>query len=220
MIPPRPPCGKRLDGEKRNVSGKLQALLKGSEWSRLKSLHELAEEAEKEADNIESETNAVLRTADRPLKKLAHLAGTKGSSVNPFREFILGGREDEFMRMLSDAEKSASDGRISLNPKESEKLDNVIAYLSNNIPVLKKRHMLVTESARNAKAGLSESRLPAEKAAAEEELADTESALRTEWSELDDMIREKKSISAELQEMKAASEKMVADLGKKVEIIV
>ncbi len=210
----------RLDHVKREVSRKLDLLLGSSEWGKLKSFHEMIEEGVGEAAGMESDANEVLRSADRPLKKLAHLSGAPGPVGNPFREFVLENRDEGLMSMLSEAEKAATEGRISLNSKESEKLSHVKDYLREETPMVKKRYMLLTESVRNARNRLSQSSLPAEKETMERKLEETETALRNKWSELDGMIQERKRISSEVRELKDATEKLLMDSGKKVEIVV
>jgi len=208
-----------LDVSKKEAGKKLKDLIESNEWGKLKSSEEIIREGNKERDEIEMEANDIINTAKRPLKKLMHHQGGKSSfPESPFKEYVIGNNEMMFTRMLQDAKAGASSGEIILKPREKEKLDHVADYIGNDLPMIKKRYMLLKEASKNAESQVTQSQLHKEKTAIQEEIADIERKHKSQWSELDARIQERKRMKSEIQELKITTERLVQEHGKKLEI--
>jgi hypothetical protein len=208
-----------LDLSKKEEARKLEILTENSEWKKLSASEEMIRESREELGRLEAGANEVLNAAKRPLKKLIHVTGSRESFPdNPFEEYVLGNREDVFIRMLEDAGTKASEGEITLKPKENEKLLMVIDYVKREVPSVKKRHVLLTDASRNARNMIKESHVYEEKSLMEKEIGNIENGLKSKWSELDSLMRERKRLESDIAQLKKESERLVLDHGKKLEI--
>ena len=209
----------KLDVTKKDTAEKLDTLRNSSECMEMEKLEETVHVNTAELDGIEREANEMLNSVKRPLKKLRHLLESKDDFLeNPFRGIVLGNREELLIKMIEEAKTNASEGKITIKPKENGKLETVKNYIISELPKIKKNYRLLSDSSRDAKQRIGTSGLAEKRSGIEQELLKNEQELKTQWSELDSKIQEKKRIKTEIQELKQKSEKIVLESGKKLSI--
>ena len=212
---------KKLDVSRKEISKKKDNLLESSEWNKLKSFEDIIKNGRTELKAFESRSNEMLNGVKRPLKKLWHLQESRQSfPVNPFKEYVLDNREVNVINMIRDALRSASEGRLVLKPKESEKLQKVRDFLENEMPKIKKNYILMKEASQNARNKISQSEFYKENDSISKELNDIEQKLESKWSELNSIIQERKKTESETQELKSKIESQVLESGKKLKLII
>jgi len=203
----------RLEGSKKQEEKRLEGLVSGIEWKEMERSIETLNRQQEEVAKIEADANQVLNTLKRPFKKLQHLAGGRDSFPdNPFREFVANNAEDRLARIIGDAERNAAEGNIRLRPKELKNLKTLKGYVESEVPGLKKRHRILTESSKEMEQMIKKSDLPKKKAEIEEELRRIGEELKIQWSALDSKINERKQSEAEIKELKRKSEKLVREV--------
>jgi len=206
----------KLEDSRKDADTRLNSLLKSRELEDMKDLEDSIQKTKSELAGLETRANNILASAKRPLKKLRHLLESRDAFPdNPFRDIILCGREAWFAGMLESAVEHAKEGKISLKPKEAEKLGDVITSMESEIPKIKERYERLTGQVEENESSIAKFNIKDKRAETEKELREIEEMLKKQWAELDSKIRERKGIEAKILEKKAKAEKLALNSGRK-----
>jgi len=210
----------RLEGSKKQTKLELESFMGGKEWRELSNAEDSIAKNKQELSAIETDANEALSSAKRPLKKLMHMLDSKESfPENPFKEIVMTGREAWLAGMLKSAKDHSNDGSISLKPREADRLQEVSDWMETDMINAKQRYEQLLQETDELHQNMANLDIKEKKASIENQLRETEEALKKQWVELDMKIKQFKETESKLELIRVGTESLFLDNeGKKVKL--